>query len=575
MYISKVFLKRHDSSLYLKNSTMNIFNEYEYNTKYSALRFRKCYAYMFFLFSRVVVTGNPSPLKPSIGDSKRSPDSSKAFIESIDKDGDGTLHRKELSNFILQFIGGKAFDEKAEVESEISAMMEKIDQNHDQGLDVKDFNSFWKDREGLLSVDDVADWIVHAGQLPEDIGNIFRNHRVTGYDFPELVEKEGEALGSLLGIENPRWRRIIVRMVNARLLGIGGTPIAPSGATYLVQSCDTVRIEWSHCEARGFPVHEYRVQRRSLGGNHDTHSKNEVTNKTGNKNKDEKNNSDQCKLNLCRTNGDGLAPCNLDLACVETTSDDNVTVPLSKYENSPIVSTDSNHIISSEWKTVFNHSDPKFIDTGLKPGQKYFYRIQAWSLVGRSTWTYIDIDEKKRKKKCTSFRREENNYVDKWTIWNMIQFTFGWLSIIMGITSFLCKFKRETILPLMSENVKSFLKRFTFLSKFLKSYSDEPNLTVETLRGFKKEEEKDKTSQNIDGVKADIVFEVDKYPKRCNTCNKKYKFLKRCKHYCSKCGITFCHKHGKITHSNITHCKFPGTCVCNICLDKIKKSLTK
>ncbi len=53
---------------------------------------------------------------------------------------------------------------------------------------------------------------------------------------------------------------------------------------------------------------------------------------------------------------------------------------------------------------------------------------------------------------------------------------------------------------------------------------------------------------------------------RCNSCRKKYKFPKRCRHHCARCSATFCHKHGTTTHSNLVPCKVPGDCVCNVCL---------
>lgn len=53
---------------------------------------------------------------------------------------------------------------------------------------------------------------------------------------------------------------------------------------------------------------------------------------------------------------------------------------------------------------------------------------------------------------------------------------------------------------------------------------------------------------------------------RCNSCHKKYKFPKRCRHHCARCGATFCHKHGNPTHNNFVSCKVPGDCVCNVCL---------
>jgi hypothetical protein len=54
---------------------------------------------------------------------------------------------------------------------------------------------------------------------------------------------------------------------------------------------------------------------------------------------------------------------------------------------------------------------------------------------------------------------------------------------------------------------------------------------------------------------------------RCNWCEKKYKIGKRYRHQCARCLSTFCHKHGRTTHSNFTSCQVPGSCVCMQCLN--------
>lgn len=39
-------------------------------------------------------------------------------------------------------------------------------------------------------MDEVAEWVVHAAQLPQEVANIFRSNSVTGYDFPELAANQ-------------------------------------------------------------------------------------------------------------------------------------------------------------------------------------------------------------------------------------------------------------------------------------------------------------------------------------------------------------------------------------------------
>merc|ERR1719223_1907762 len=65
--------------------------------------------------------------------------------------------------------------------------------------------------------------------------------------------------------------------------------------------------------------------------------------------------------------------------------------------------------------------------------------------------------------------------------------------------------------------------------------------------------------------KSDLSSNIDDCSK-CSECLKRFRVGKRYKHHCSRCMATFCHKHGRTTHSNFTSCKVPGDCVCNICL---------
>ncbi|KAL9188499.1 hypothetical protein ACHAXT_006877 [Thalassiosira profunda] len=57
----------------------------------------------------------------------------------------------------------------------------------------------------------------------------------------------------------------------------------------------------------------------------------------------------------------------------------------------------------------------------------------------------------------------------------------------------------------------------------------------------------------------------------CSECQKKFRIGKRYKHHCSRCMATFCHKHGRTTHTNFTSCKVPGDCMCNSCLREVSE----
>jgi hypothetical protein len=106
----------------------------------------------------------------TIGDEHRSETSSAQFFNSIDQDKDGKLGQKELSNFLMNHIGGMTLDTAAEAQTEAEAILGRLDHNKDDSIDSKDVFGYWKILESLLTVDEVAEWVVHSVQLPVEIG---------------------------------------------------------------------------------------------------------------------------------------------------------------------------------------------------------------------------------------------------------------------------------------------------------------------------------------------------------------------------------------------------------------------
>ena len=87
-------------------------------------------------------------------------------------------------------------------------------------LSRADLSAYWSRLGALLSVAEVAEWIVHAVQLPETVGDAFRENSVSGYDFPDLVEDDGKALETELAIHRPADRRRIVRSIRMMMTGV-------------------------------------------------------------------------------------------------------------------------------------------------------------------------------------------------------------------------------------------------------------------------------------------------------------------------------------------------------------------
>lgn len=331
----------------------------------------------------------------TIGDSHRSSKSSQSFFESVDLNGDGQILKPELSHFLKQMIGGSAFDEAKEIENEVGSIMDKLDLEGDGKLEIGDVQSYWEKLESLLTTDEVAEWIVHAGHLPKEVGEIFRVHSVTGYDFPELVENNGHALKEELNIDKSTYRKRIIRAVNSRLFGIGTVPSTVKGIEARVESCSTITLHWDKAQADNLPVHKYRVMRRKIGG------ESRASSKPGNHSKVSGVHSEPVQVSEIFNAVEADV---LDLdddvfdhygsasgALVKTSTGviakkDFGSCELPKINFDAVAMAHS----ASEWKLVYDGSEQECVDGGLEPGKGYIYRIQGWNLVGKSSWSVLD-----------------------------------------------------------------------------------------------------------------------------------------------------------------------------------------
>lgn len=355
----------------------------------------------------------------TIGDEHRSETSSKQFFNNIDKDRDGKLGQSELSQFLMTHIGGLTLDTDIEAQTEAEAILDKLDHNKDSSLDTKDVFRYWKSLDSLLTVDEVAEWVVHSVQLPHEIGEIFRNNHVTGYDFPELVDNGGKALKEELNIEKAIFRKKIVRLVNARMLGIGSRPEKPSGVQIHLEGCSTAILTWTKSKAGGFPVHKFRVQRRRLSSDHDDlpfgnhSSKTMAQKKCIRNNYDEPNYQEDSNGNIISTDISKGGQND-----IEQSDDGDGLTCSSNYEKNIL-----------EWQDVFDKSMPEFHDFSLRRGHGgYQYRIQAWNAVGKSEWVLVQFKDWTRRKchRQKSKRQIQMSYTSASSI-------FGWLSFIFRI----------------------------------------------------------------------------------------------------------------------------------------------
>ena len=258
---------------------------------------------------------------------------------------------------------------------------------------------------------------------------IFKDNVVTGYDFPELVENNGEALEKELGIEKQSFRKKIIRHIHARMLGIGTVPTPPGRVLHqlIPESCSTVGISWSRSTAKGFPVHSYRVQRRgvdlfgSRSGSQspvgaDAYSSGTASDASaatvrsdGKVVEGEGGGAvDTCKrvvengIVVASPNG-ALSMCN-ETEFLGGEGGGAAAVKGEAMGEIPSKGDALSSVVpsSSNWVTVYHGTDIDFVDVGLNLGHLYVYRIQAWNSVGRSDWVTLDISKSLKKQKCTT-----------------------------------------------------------------------------------------------------------------------------------------------------------------------------
>ena len=458
---------------------------------------------------------------------------------------------------------------------------------------------------------------------------------VTGYDFPELVENGGKKLETELGITKSSFRRKIVRLAQARMLGIGSIPTHPSDAQKKCSSM-TIHLTWKKSTSDGFPVHSYQLQKRQY------YTKTFLVDENENTIMYSKNN---VKNDFCTQQ----YPHNFAAAefCRLQPNQQNNNHPNMEIHPNNDSMKPSSSSSSSQWETIYVGSETELVHhIDENDEHNTDYRVQAWNAVGGSGWVKFESNDVKCQQKPNYFLKsllstEEQqpqntsaNSQEKRSRTSFIKQTWFLANIIVNITRFimtlsvlavtLFKFKRASVKstymtimddpPYLLVVMNHFTKRFlgvelipnreeedihdeTIKAKGLNGYDsaskrfkrrDFGSSYVSLSDTFKPSSERPKLSRmkttgtlcsehssdslNINTSSSDLRCMVENDMKYCSVCRKKYKFPKRFRHHCSRCTATFCHKHGKTTHSNLVACGVPGSCLCQPCLDYLKNN---
>jgi len=541
-----------------------------------------------------------------IGDEHRSATSSANFFSSIDRDGDGTLGRPELSHFLKFEIGGDELDTNEEVQPVVESILSILDLNAEYGLDEGDMNVYWKKNlDGLLGLDDVAEWLEHAVQVPfGEVGRKFCEHHVTGYDFPELVEKSGERLDTEIGITRPMTRKKIVKHFKLRMLGIeSNLPKVVFDSP--VVSCNRVTLTWMGVESNSpFPVHKYRMQRMAVPMMGESEPPTAVS---------------------PRYNGEADGVVSRGGAC-------------------DTMKNDSAGLVSG-WETVYEGSETKYVDIRMSEGYEYTYRIEAWNAVGRSAWNSIDVSTKPKlwaRFKCHPKRKSSEKFNDQPPSNN----GHGWYQTVLLIIGCFCSFVAWA-LPVMirykschNDSKRRCIGKILFRMSqivsnqgviFINTTDDKladidgssrqipratpviqsslvphPQVTINesqrvqrnnspipstsvfeteatidsssTLDTKKKKKpwyrrrlrvKKHKMGKSIRSLTVAPNDRIINSNKHCVFCAIDNKLNVGGHHHCSKCDVRFCSGCGTCTHTRLTPCPVVSKCICKGCLSKV------
>ena len=114
------------------------------------------------------------------------------------------------------------------------------------------------DSASLLPLDEVARWVAHAQQMPPEVVQSFVDNGITGYDFPELLQRDGLLLEQELGIRRQTLKRRLRRGMRMKLLGMGNHPPAPELLALATLPATTARAT----TAGGVPVHSLLSQQQ-------------------------------------------------------------------------------------------------------------------------------------------------------------------------------------------------------------------------------------------------------------------------------------------------------------------------
>ncbi|KAJ0401481.1 hypothetical protein ATCC90586_010458 [Pythium insidiosum] len=183
----------------------------------------------------------------------------KQTVHSLfDRDDSGGIDSQEIRSV--------ARDDAEDVQSAFS----KLDRDHDSIISLEELDERWEKVGAEMTVAEVVDWVAYAVQLPQ-YADQFRQHSISGYTFPLLMQDEGSRLREI-GVDREMHRQQLAMFIRRKYLGMGRKPdvaVAASCAAEHVArgpsgaASTLLYVSWTAAE-QGSPQ-RFQLQRRSPG----------------------------------------------------------------------------------------------------------------------------------------------------------------------------------------------------------------------------------------------------------------------------------------------------------------------
>jgi hypothetical protein len=285
-----------------------------------------------------------------------------SMFDSVDENHDGSIKRQEMRDFVsARGSGGAASrlsDGLSDIDAGVTSTMHNIDINDDDNLTKADLLAYWGRLGSLLTVDEVADWVLHAVQLPLEVAHAFKAHSVTGYDFIDLMANSGALLEQELGITKATFRKRLVQRMEWKMWAMGTEPAPPTTVKWSSRLGGGLVVTWQppHADKHSFPVHKYLLKRR-----------------------------------LLRSNSASLAVLGDDSSC--TTAGIGTSTAAGGVS---ALSCSSSVDAAAVWITVLDGPGTTCVDGRLQSDSAYLYSLQAWNALGHSeavTFEYVTDSE--------------------------------------------------------------------------------------------------------------------------------------------------------------------------------------